>query len=327
MKRLAVAGTGMYVPAEVLSNGDLEKFLDTTDEWIFTRTGIRERRRAAPGETSATMAFEAANKALEAASLSPADLDLILVSTITPDTHCPAAACWLQGMLKASKALAFDITAACSGFIYGLETARHYFHSGKYRNILLASSEVMTRTVDWSDRESCILWGDGAGAVVLRESENGEGILSTHLYSDGSFAGMLQLPGGGSATSPISHESVDKNLHTLRMEGKKTFKMAVKAFTDAGREALDANGLSLSDVRWMIPHQANRRIIQAVAEQINLPMERVYLTIEKYGNISSATIPIALDEAVRGGGVSKGDRLLLVAFGGGLTWGSSVISW
>jgi 3-oxoacyl-[acyl-carrier-protein] synthase-3 len=339
--RIAILGTGSFLPERILSNADLEKVLDTNDEWIHKRTGIRERRIAAPNVNASDLAKEASLKALEMARLSPADLDLIIMTTMTPDTCCPSGANWLEAKLGAEKAVSFDVTAACSGFIFGLNVAEQYLRAGTFRTALVASVEIMSRTLDWTDRESCILWGDGSGAAVLRAFDNpsegqhplGPGktfseILSTHVHTDGASGENLLLPGGGSNTTPISYESVDKKLHTLRMiRANESVRVAVKRFAEAAEEAAATNGVSLSEVKWIIPHQANVRILQQVAKRLDVPFEKVYLTIEKYGNISSATIPIALDEAVRTGSIRKGDWVILTAFGGGLTWGSSLIHW
>lgn len=320
-------GTGSYLPEKVLTNYDLEKIVDTTDEWIRTRTGIRERRTAAPHESTSDLAEPACRQALEAAGLTPQDIDLLMVATITPDTYCPSAACWLQNKLDARRAWAFDINAACSGFIYGLSVAEQYIKTGAARNILFASAEVMTRTLNWQDRASCVLWGDGAGVVVISAANDGRGLLSTHLHSDGRLGEMLQLPGGGSRTTPINTESVAKDLHSLRMMGPDSFKVAVRSFSSVCEEALNHNGLTVDDIVLLIPHQANIRILEAVARRLGLPMEKVFITIHKYGNMSSATIPVALDEAVREKRIKRGDKILLAAFGGGLTWGSAVINW
>ncbi len=328
MKRIGIVGTGSYLPEKVLTNYDLEKFLDTSDEWIYTRTGIRQRRVAAPDQAASDLAKVASERALEAAGMAPEELELIIMATITPDTHCPAGANWLEAKLGAVNAVSMDITAACTGFIFALSVAEQYLKNGTYRNALVVASEVITRTLDWTDRTTCILWGDGAGAVILKEVEDDSGILSIHIHTDGAHGDTLLLPGGGSKTTPISHESVDRKLHVLKMiEANQSFKVAVKRFTEACEEALAHNGVDISDVKVIIPHQANLRILQAMAKRLNVPMDKVYVNIERYGNISSATVPIALDEAVRDGTIQKGDLVLLTAFGGGLTWGSSLIRW
>jgi 3-oxoacyl-[acyl-carrier-protein] synthase-3 len=328
MKRVGIIGTGSYLPEKVLSNFDLEKILDTSDEWITTRTGIRERRVAQDAEAASDLAQVACERALMDAGIPPEEVELIVMATITPDTHCPAGANWLEAKLGAVNAVSFDITAACTGFIFALSVAEQYIKTGIYHNALVVASEIMTRTLDWTDRETCILWGDGSGAAVLTEVENDRGILSTHLHTDGAGGDTLLMPGGGSKTTPISHESVDKKLHTLNMiEGNRSFKVAVRRFSEACEEALYHNDLTMDDVKVIIPHQANLRILQGMAKQLDISMDQVYVNIEKYGNISSATIPIALDEAVRDGTIQPGDLVLLTAFGGGLTWGSALIRW
>lgn len=326
------------MPERILSNFDLEKILDTNDEWIYKRTGIRERRIAPPDINASDLAKEASLRALEMARLSPSDIDLIIMTTMTPDTACPAGANWLEAKLGADRAVSFDVTAACSGFIFGLSVAEQYLKNGTYRTVLISSVEIMSRTLDWTDRESCILWGDGAGSIVVNvfdeSSENGleengfSEVLSVHIHTDGANGENLLLPGGGSKTTPISYESVDKKLHNLKMiKANESVRVAVKRFAEAAEEAAAFNGIQVSDAKWIIPHQANLRMLQQVAKRLNVPMEKIYLTIEKYGNISSATIPITLDEAVRSGTVKKGDLIILTAFGGGLTWGSSLIRW
>ena len=315
--------------------------------WIRMMNGSTRGRESGreesprPDVNASDLAKEASLRALDMAGLTAADLDLIVMTTMTPDTCCPAGANWLEAKLGAEKAVSFDVTAACSGFVFGLSVAEQYLKTGTFKTALVASVEIMSRTLDWTDRESCILWGDGSGAAVLRAMEGSDEkqpmtgetkpwseILSTHIHTDGASGENLLLPGGGSKTTPISHESVDKKLHTLRMiRANESVRVAVKRFAEAAEEATMTNGVPLSDVKWIIPHQANVRILQQVAKRLEVPFEKVYLTIEKYGNISSATIPIALDEAVRTGAIRKGDFVVLTAFGGGLTWGSSLIRW
>lgn len=330
-KRIGILGTGSYVPERILTNFDLEKILNTSDEWIYKRTGIKERRIAAPNINASDLAKEASLRAIEMAGISVDEVELIIMTTMTPDTACPSGANWLEAKLGAQRAVSFDVTAACSGFVFGLSVAEQYLKTGTYRTALVASVEIMSRTLDWTDRESCILWGDGAGAVILRSIEDNQEIseiLSVHIHTDGVNGENLLLPGGGSRTTPISYESVDRKLHTLRMiRANESVRVAVKRFAEAAEEAASFNGVQISDVRWIIPHQANLRMLQQVAKRLDVPMEKVYLTIEKYGNISSATIPIALDEAVRNGSIQKGDLIILTAFGGGLTWASSLIRW
>ncbi len=324
-----ICGTGSYLPPKILTNEDLAASgLDTTDEWIVKRTGIRERRMAAPDQAVSDLALHASTAALEKAGLSAADLDLILVATITPDTCCPSAANWLQAKLDAPRAAGFDVTAACSGFVFALNVAEQYLKTGACRRVLVAAAEVMTRTLNWQDRTTCILWGDGAGAAVLEAGDRGPELLSTLLHTDGARGRDLLLPGGGSKTTPICHESVEKGLHYLNMiEAKYSFRVAVRHFIEAIREAADAGGVQAADIDWIIPHQANLRMFQTIAKSLDIPMERFYLTLPKYGNISSASCAIALDEAVRDGSVQTGDLVCLPVFGGGLTWGSALIRW
>lgn len=328
MKRTAIVGTGSYLPEKVMTNFDIEKFLDTSDEWIYTRTGIKARRIAEPGTATSDLCKVACERAMAAAGVKPADIDLIILGTITPDTCCPAGANWLEAKLGCSNAVSFDVTAACTGFIFALHVAKAMIEAGINKTALVVAGEIMSRTVNWQERESCILWGDGAGAVVLTESTVGAQVLSTHIHSDGKNGDNLLMPGGGSLTTPISHESVDKGLHFLKMIGANTsLRTAANHFAAAAEEALRVNGYSIGDADLVIPHQANVRIIEAMAKRLKVPMDKVYLTIEKYGNISSATVPIALDEAVRDRTISKDKLVVLTAFGGGLTWGSSLIRW
>ncbi len=329
MKRITILGTGSYVPPKILSNYDLQKMgLDTTHEWILQRTGISERRIADPDVATSDLALEASKKALEMAGLSAKDIDLLIVATITPDTCCPAAANWLQAKLDASRAVTFDITAACSGFVFALNVAEQYLKAGTSKTVLVAAAEVMSRTLNWKDRNTCILWGDGAGAVVLTMGERGPHILSTHIHTDGANGQDLLLPGGGSKTTPISHESVDKGLHTLNMiEANASFRVAVRHFIESIKEGAEYNKMSVDEISWFIPHQANVRMFQAISRSLNIPMEKFYLTLHKYGNISSASCAIALDEAVRDGSIKKGDVICIPVFGGGLTWGSAMIKW
>jgi 3-oxoacyl-[acyl-carrier-protein] synthase III len=325
---ITIQGTGSYVPPRILHNRDLETILDTTDDWITQRTGVRERRVAEPEVTTSDLALEATKAALEMAHFEKEALPLIIMATITPDTHCPAGANWLQAKLNAEKAVTFDVTAACSGFIFGLNVAEQYLKAGTVDHVLVVAAEVMTRTLNWKDRATCILWGDGAGAVLLSNKHNGAQILSTHVHTDGAGGANLLMPGGGSKTTPISHESVDKDLHSLKLiEASASVRVAVKHFADSCIEAVEANGVSLNEVKWFIPHQANLRMLQSLAKRLNVPFEKFYITVHKYGNISSASVAIALDEAVRSGAIRKGDLVLLTAFGGGLTWGSALIRW
>ncbi len=328
VKRIFIKSTGSYLPEGVITNQDVAKLIHTSDEWIKTRTGVEERRRALPDQAASDLALEASKKAMKEAGVTAEDLDLIVMATITPDTHCPAGANWLEAKLGAARAVSFDVTAACSGFIFGLSVAEKFMKVDGQRYVLVAASEVMTRVQDWTDRKNCILWGDGAGAVVLSTEPGGHEVVATHLHTDGEGGKTLLMPGGGSATTPITHESVDEKRHTLKMlRGNESFRVAVNRFAESCLEAVEGQGISLSDVKLIIPHQANLRIIQAFAKKLGVSMERVVVNINKYGNISSATVPIALDEAAHSGRIEKGEWVILVAFGGGLTWGSALIRW
>ena len=329
MKSIRILGTGSYVPPKRLKNADLEKMgLDTTDEWIQKRTGVKERRIADPDVTASDLGYEAASNALEAAGVTAQDIDLIIVATITPDTCCPSAANWLQAKLNAPRAVTFDITAACSGFIFGLNVAEQYLKNKTFKRVLVVAAEIMTRTLDWKDRTTCILWGDGSGAAIITLGDEGPEILSSHLHTDGANGQDLLLPGGGSRTTPISHESVNQGLHYLDLiEANLSFRVAVRHFIGAIREALEFNHINVEDVDWFIPHQANIRMFQNIAKSLKVPFERFYLTLHKYGNISSASCAISLDEAVRDGSVKPNDLICLPVFGGGLTWGSALIRW
>ena len=312
-----IIGTGGYLPAKVLTNRDLEAKVETTDEWIYTRTGIRQRHIAADEQKTSDLALEASRRALDAAGISAADLDLIVVATTTPDMVFPSTACILQSKLGKRNCPAFDVQAVCSGFVYGLSTADQFMRSGNFRHALVVGAEIYSRILDWEDRSTCVLFGDGAGAIVLRR-DGAPGILSSHLHADGSYADALSVPGqvcGGKVTGrPL-----------LQMDGGGVFKFAVKALDDIVEETLAANGLQKSDIDWLVPHQANIRIIQAMAKRLELPMERVILTVREHGNTSAASVPMALDTAIRDGRIKRGDLLLLEAFGGGFTWGASLI--
>ena len=327
MPSARIIGTGSYLPPKVLTNADLEKLVDTSNEWIVTRTGISERRIAPEEEATSDLALRAAQSALEAAGLDPADLDMILVATITPDMPFPSTACVLQDRLGARRAGALDLSAACSGFIYGLGMADGLIRAGTARTVLLLGAETLTKVVNWQDRNTCVLFGDGAGAVVLRADEGERGILSTHLYADGSKGSLLILPGCGSR-HPVSHAAVDAGLAKMQMNGgNEVFKLAVRAMEEAALTALKRNGLEVSDIDHLITHQANLRIISALGQRLGVSDAKVEVTIRKYGNVSAASIPIALDEAVRAGRVKAGEIVLVCAFGGGLTWASSLIRW
>jgi 3-oxoacyl-[acyl-carrier-protein] synthase-3 len=329
MAGVRIVGTGSFLPDRVLSNSDLEKMMDTSDEWIVKRTGIRERRIARPDQSASDLAKEAALQALAQAAMAPDELELLIMTTITPDTCCPSGANWLEMKIGATRALSFDLTAACCGFLFGLSVVEQFLRTSTYTNGMVVAAEVMSRTVDWQDRSSSILWGDGAGAALLAidGTEGGE-ILSTVLHTDGSKGKNLLLPGGGSKTTPISHESVDQGRHYLKLvEAPATFKVAVDHFTLACQESLAANGLTADQIALFVPHQANLRIIKAMAKKLKVSMERVFVNIDRYGNISSASMAIALDEASRQGRIQEGDLVMLCGFGGGLTWGSSLIRW
>ena len=323
-----VAGTGAYLPEKILTNQDLEKSLDTSDAWIIERTGIRERRIAAEEESASTMAAKAGKQALEAAGVGPEDVDMIIVATSSPDVLFPSTACFVQNELQAFGSAAYDISAVCSGFLFGLSIAEQYLKTGRYKHILLIGSEVNSRIVDWSDRSTCILFGDGAGALLLRrvEQEKSLGILSTHIYSDGSLSDLICVPGGIGRTG-INKQDIDDKKYSIKMSGNATFKVAVKRMTQVIQEALQFNELGIKDIGLLIPHQANERIIRAVAERLKYPMEKVLMNIHKYGNTSAASIPIGINEAWRSGRVQPGDTSVLGAVGAGLTWGSAVIKW
>jgi 3-oxoacyl-[acyl-carrier-protein] synthase-3 len=311
-----------------LTNQELEKMVDTTDEWIVQRTGIRERRIADPDKNTSDLAKEAAMRALEQAGMPPEELDLIIMATITPDTCCPAASNWLQGKLGAKHAVSFDVTAACSGFLFGLSIAEQYMKNAQYETALVVGAEVLSRATNWKDRTSCILWADAAGAAVLSRSEQGAALMSTHIHSDGTAGESLLLPGGGSSTTPITPDSAEKGVHLLRLtNANRTFKVAVKRFAEAIEEAAAHNGCSVSDIDMIIPHQANLRILHAFADRLKIPREKVFVNVDHYGNSSAATVPLALDQAVRSGKIQSGNRVVLSSFGGGLTWASAFVKW
>jgi 3-oxoacyl-[acyl-carrier-protein] synthase III len=329
METVRILGTGSFVPPQVVTNDDLvQRGLDTSDEWIAKRTGVRERRVAEPHVVTSDMAYEASLRALEMAGLAPHQIDLIILATITPDTHCPAGANWLQNKLHAPQAVSFDIAAACSGFVFAMNMAEQYLKNKTFGRVLIVGAEIMTRVVDWTDRGTCVLWGDGAGAAVLSLGETGPEILSTHIHSDGSNGHNLLLPGAGSRSTPVNHESVDKGLHHLKMiEGNMIFRVAVRYFMDSIKEAANHNHIPVEQIDWFIPHQANIRMFQNISQTMNIPMEKFYLTLQKYGNISAASCAIALDEAVRDGSVRSGHLISMPVFGGGLTWGGAMIRW
>ena len=326
MIRARITGTGSYAPEKVVTNVDLEKFLDTNDEWIRTRTGIVERHLVIEGENTSDLATKAGQRALAMAGVAAADLDLIIVGTITGDYPWPATACIVQSNLGAVNAGAFDISAACSGFLYSLAMGVDGILAGNAQKILVIGSEVFSRIVDWTDRNTCVLFGDGAGAVVLEAFEGDQGVLSTHLYADGSQLELLYQPGFGTRLTP-SAEAIARGDHYVKMQGNEVFKVAVRSMAEVAKIALDANGMTTADVNLFIPHQANIRILEATAKRIGLKDEQVYVNVDRFGNTSAATIPLALDEVNRAGRLKEGDILLLDAFGGGFTWASALIRW
>jgi 3-oxoacyl-[acyl-carrier-protein] synthase-3 len=322
----SITGVGSYVPEKVLTNADLEKMVDTSDEWITTRTGIKERRMAAKEEFTSDMAAKAAQRAMKMAGVTASQIDLIIVATITPDMPFPATACFVQQKIGAKCAAAFDLEAACSGFIYGLEIGQQFIMSRTYDTVLVIGAEKLSAITDWKDRNTCVLFGDGAGAAVLQNRENSHGLLTAVMGADGGKANLLFMPGGGSRC-PATKESVDARLHFLRMSGKETFKNAVQAMCSAAQEVLRRCELDISRVNCVIPHQANRRIIDAVGERLGATPEQMFINVDRYGNTSAASVAIALDEAVTSGKIQRGDLILLVVFGAGLTWGAAVIEW
>lgn len=320
-----IAGTGSYAPTRALTNADLERMVATSDEWIRERTGIRERRIAATGEACSDLAVQAGRRALKAAGVAAADLDMILLATCTGDFPLPATACLVQHQLGATKAGACDLSAACCGFVYALSVADAYIKTGM-RHVLVIGSEVMSAITDWTDRNTCVLFGDGAGAVVLSASDGERGILSTDLRSDGTLCELIMVPGGGSRTPP-SEKVITERLHNIKMKGNETFKVAVRTLEEIARATLSSNHVQVEDLDLYVPHQANVRILKAVMERLGLPMEKVLLNLDRYGNTSAASIPIALDEAVREGRIKEGSLVMLGAFGAGLTWASAMIRW
>jgi len=324
---IRITGTGSALPEKILTNADIEQLVDTSDEWITTRTGIKERRIAAAGEYTSTFAAEAARNAMKMAGAHPEEMDFIIVGTVTPDFPFPSTACLVQDLLGATNATAFDLSAACSGFLYGLSIAEKFLRTGAAQKILVIGSEVLSRIVDWQDRNTCVLFGDGAGAVVLETSEGGHSLLSTHTFSNGTFWNLLYQPGCGSRNTADDSRTIDERLFYLKMEGNEVFKHAVRGMEEAAIKALDANGLTPEDISLMIPHQANLRIIDATAKRLGLGPDRLFTNLHRYGNTSSASIPIALDEANRQGVIRSDGTLLLVAFGGGLTYASALVKW
>jgi 3-oxoacyl-[acyl-carrier-protein] synthase-3 len=325
-RTVSIIGTGSYVPERVMTNQEIEKLVETSDEWITSRTGIKERRIAAEGESTSDMAAGAARAAMENSGISADEIDLIIVATVTPDMFFPSTACFVQTKIGAKNAACFDVSAACSGFLYALEIAQQFITSHTYDTILVIGAEKLSSIVDWTDRNTCVLFGDGAGAAVLRHRGGGHGIVSTFMASDGGLSDILYIPGGGSRF-PISKDNADQHLNSIRMNGKETYKHAVISMLDAAQKALAEANLHPEDLACIIPHQANLRIIEAIAHRLNLPLERFMVNLDRYGNTSAAAVAIALDEANRTGRMKVGEYVLLVVFGGGLTWASSVIQW
>jgi 3-oxoacyl-[acyl-carrier-protein] synthase III len=323
--RSRIVGTGAYVPDRVLTNADLERMVATSDAWILERTGIRERRIAAPGQACSDLGTQAARQALAAAGIQPADLDMILVATCTGDQPLPSTACLIQAQLGARRAAACDLSAACCGFVYALSVADAYVKTGS-RYVLVVGAEVMSAITDWTDRGTCILFGDGAGAAVVGPAEGNRGILSTHLRSEGGLGDLICVPGGGSDMPP-SEKMLTEKAQYLKMKGNETYKVAIKTLEEVARETLSAHDLTVNDIDLYVPHQANIRIIKAVAERLQLPMEKIFMNIDRYGNTSAASIPLALDEAVKAGRVKEGSLIMIGAFGAGLTWASALIRW
>ena len=325
-RTVSIIGTGSYVPEKILTNADLSRMVKTSDEWITTRTGIKERRIAAKDENTSDMAAKAALKAIEQAKISPAEIDLILVATATPDMLFPATACFVQKKIGATNAACLDISAACAGFLFGLEIAQQFITSHTHDIVLVIGAEKLTSITNWTDRNTCVLFGDGAGAADLRHHGSAHGVISTHIGSDGQYTDILFMPGGGSRC-PITRENVDLNLQTIHMTGKEVYKQAVTAMLSAAKKALEQAGLTIQDIACVIPHQANVRIIEAIADRLGISRDKMFVNLDRYGNTSAAAVAIALDEANRSRRIKPGDYVLMIVFGGGLTWASTVIEW
>lgn len=326
LRSVGILGTGSYLPENKVTNVDMEKIVDTSDEWIRTRTGIGARHFAADGEATSDMAAKAAEKALEAAGITAEDIDLIIVGTCTPDMLLPATACLVQAKLGVSGCAAFDLETACSSFVYGMEIARNFIATGTYNKVLVIGAEKLSSILDFEDRTTCVLFGDGAGAAVLGPVEDGKGILSSELGANGSKGMVLKVDAGGSRM-PATEETVADRLHYLSMDGSEVFKFAVRIMGSSSMNVIEKAGLSLEDIDFLVPHQANMRIISSAAKKLKLPLERVQVNLDEYGNMSAASIPVALDEALRSGKIKEGDKTVLVGFGGGLTWGACVVQW
>jgi 3-oxoacyl-[acyl-carrier-protein] synthase III len=326
LRSASIIGTGSYTPERILTNDDLSRMVDTSDEWITTRTGIKERRVAAKDEQTSDMAAKAALRAIEQAKISPTEIDLILVATATPDMIFPATACFVQQKIGAIKAACLDVSAACAGFLFAVEIAQQFITSHTYDTVLVIGADKLTSITNWKDRNTCVLFGDGAGAALLAHRGDAHGVISTYMGSDGAFADILFMPGGGSKT-PITAENAHLSLVTIHMSGKEVYKQAVTAMLAASRKAIEQAGLTVEDIACIIPHQANLRIIEAVGERLGIPREKVFVNVDRYGNTSAAAVAIALDEANRSGQIKKGDYVLMVVFGGGLTWASTIVEW
>lgn len=322
----SVIGTGSYAPQRVLTNAELERMVETNDEWIVSRTGIHERRIADASESTSDLAAAAAKAAMQNAGVEPNEIDLIIVATVTPDMFFPSTACFVQNKIGAKRAACFDVSAACSGFLFAMDIARQFIATGTYNTVLVIGADKLSTIVDWADRNTCVLFGDGAGAAILRHKEGARGIIATHMGSDGAHAEILYIPGGG-CLNPITAENADQKVNTIKMNGRETYKQAVTTMLSAANIVMKEAGVTNADLTCIIPHQANLRIIEAISERMKVPLDRFLINLERYGNTSAAAVAIALDEANRTGRMKSGDRILLVVFGGGLTWASSVIEW
>lgn len=326
VENVVIIGTGSYLPERVLTNTDLEKMVDTTDEWIVSRTGMRERRIAADDQATSDMGAIAAQRAIDDAGITAEDIDLIIVATATPDMAFPNTACFVQNLVGAKNATCMDVEAACSGFLYAMDVAKQFIAAGSVRTALVIGAEKLSSIIDWEDRATCVLFGDGAGAAILQADGAQKGLMNAVMGSDGSLTDLLMVPGGGSR-HPASPETISAKLHFLKMNGREVFKHAVTNMTSAAREAVERADLTMKDIDWVIPHQANARILSAIAQRLELPGEKMITNVEKTGNTSAASVGIALDEAVKDGRIKKGDMILCVVFGGGFTWGATVIEW
>ena len=324
---VSIIGTGSYLPERILTNAELERMVDTSDEWVFTRTGIRQRRIAADTEAVSDMGAVAAGRALESAGLPATEVGMIVMATSTPDMFFPSSACLTQARIGAKNAFCFDLEAACSGFLYALETGRRFVEAGAVKNALIVGAEKLSCITDWTDRDTCVLFGDGAGAVVISSAGTGRGIIASVMHSDGTLAESLKVEGVGSRKLPPAEAGDGNTRPHIRMNGREVFKHAVLSMAGAINEVLEKSGMGLDEISWVIPHQANIRIIQAVNEKLNIPMERCCLNLERVGNISAASVPVALDEAARDGRIKKGQKILIVVVGAGFTWGASVLEW